>query len=100
MNDKGVCRTAPDTLDSYLQQHHQLHVVMAQFEAEPHCQAQANKEQGLSCQISRSKLTASGETDKTTLPCSARQTGVIGAWEIFYDFSLHLVGSLVVVLCL
>ena len=60
-----------EILGFYLQQHRQDHVVKAQIKEDPQRHAQANKEQILSCQISRSKLTDSGVTDNTALPCSS-----------------------------
>ena len=65
------CSEHCEILGSYLQQHHQHHVFRAQFWADPHSQTEANKEEILSCWISRYKLTASGVTDITSLPCSA-----------------------------
>ena len=45
-----VCKGDCEILCSYPQQHHQHHVFIAQFEADPHSQAQWKKEQILSFQ--------------------------------------------------
>ena len=52
---------------SYLQQLHQHHVFRARFEAEPPSQAEANTLQWIFSPVSRSKLTDSVVTDRTSL---------------------------------
>ena len=97
-----------EILGSYLQQPHQLHASRAHFKAEPHSQTEANRQKGIFCPISRSKLTNSVERENTSLPCSIRQIDVIGGlagilpdlscFEKVHVFYLHLMGSLAVAL--
>ena len=67
-----------DILGSYLQQHHQHHVVRAQFEVELPRWTEAVKGLGLYGEIVRSELAAAGATENTALPCNTRLKGASG----------------------
>ena len=65
-----------EILGSYLQQPHQRYVFSGHFKAEPNSQAKAYKHKKILCLGFWSNLSDSVETDKTLLPCSARETDI------------------------